>query len=98
MNGHLAFWVSVLGLGGAAAAGMVDLAYLYDDYVALAGSSIALSAGLAAYLYAKSFTPGALLAHGGNSGNAIYDFFMGRELNPRIGSFDLKSFVSFAQD
>lgn len=25
-------------------------------------------------------------------GNPIYDFFMGRELNPRIGSFDFKYF------
>ena len=27
-----------------------------------------------------------------NSGYFIYDFFMGHELNPRIGSFDLKFF------
>ncbi|XP_044925455.1 delta(14)-sterol reductase LBR isoform X2 [Mustela putorius furo] len=26
------------------------------------------------------------------NGNAIYDFFIGRELNPRIGTFDLKYF------
>lgn len=25
-------------------------------------------------------------------GNIFYDFFMGRELNPRIGNFDLKYF------
>lgn len=25
-------------------------------------------------------------------GNPLYDFFMGRELNPRIGNFDLKYF------
>ena len=25
-------------------------------------------------------------------GNPVYDFFIGRELNPRIGSFDLKFF------
>lgn len=29
---------------------------------------------------------------GGNTGNPIYDFFIGRELNPRIGSFDWKYF------
>ena len=28
----------------------------------------------------------------GSCGNPIYDFFIGRELNPRIGSFDLKFF------
>ena len=33
---------------------------------------------------------GALLAHGGRSGYLTYDFWMGRELNPRIGSFDFK--------
>lgn len=27
-----------------------------------------------------------------SSGNAVYDFFIGRELNPRIGTFDLKYF------
>lgn len=26
------------------------------------------------------------------TGYRIYDFFIGRELNPRIGSFDLKEF------
>jgi len=26
------------------------------------------------------------------SGNLVYDFFMGHELNPRIGSFDFKFF------
>ena len=26
------------------------------------------------------------------TGNPIYDFFMGRQLNPRIGSFDIKFF------
>ncbi|KAH9492700.1 Delta(14)-sterol reductase [Bulinus truncatus] len=32
------------------------------------------------------------LAPGGNTGNIIYDFFIGRELNPRIGPLDLKFF------
>ena len=33
-----------------------------------------------------------MLAKGGNTGNALYDFFIGRELNPRVGSLDLKYF------
>jgi len=33
-----------------------------------------------------------LLAMGGNSGNIIYDFYIGHELNPRIGNFDWKVF------
>lgn len=88
MNGHLAFWTSLAAL----AACRGDLSVLYDEYPALAGSSILLSTGLSVYLYATSFSPGALLAKGGNSGDAIYDFFIGRELNPRVGSFDLKQF------
>ena len=26
------------------------------------------------------------------AGHVLYDFFIGRELNPRLGSFDLKEF------
>ena len=50
------------------------------------------------YLYIRSFSPTALLALGGNSGNPIYDFWIGRELNPRVTipfvnhDFDLKVF------
>ena len=29
---------------------------------------------------------------GGNTGKRLYDFFIGRELNPRLGRFDLKEF------
>ncbi|KAF7354424.1 Glycosyltransferase family 2 protein [Mycena venus] len=43
--------------------------------------------------YAASFRSGALLALGGNTGNFIYDFYIGRELNPfSFGTFDLKTF------
>jgi len=70
----------------------MGLSCLYDHFPALAGASIVFSTALSAYVYSSSFTEGALLARGGDSGNAVYDFFIGRELNPRIGSFDLKSF------
>uniref|UniRef100_F6PT53 Delta(14)-sterol reductase TM7SF2 n=1 Tax=Equus caballus TaxID=9796 RepID=F6PT53_HORSE len=44
-------------------------------------------------LYLKALVaPASALAPGGNSGNPIYDFFLGRELNPRISSFDFKYF------
>ena len=33
-----------------------------------------------------------MLAKGGNTGNALYDFFIGRELNPRVFGLDLKYF------
>ena len=47
--------------------------------------SLVLSTGL----YTASFRQGLLLAVGGDSGHPIYDFFMGRELNPCWGSFVL---------
>jgi delta14-sterol reductase len=67
---------------------------LYDYYGDFAIASILLCTILSIYLYIKSFTPNALLAKGGNSGNTIYDFFIGRELNPRSinESFDWKEF------
>ncbi|XP_016063911.1 PREDICTED: delta(14)-sterol reductase isoform X1 [Miniopterus natalensis] len=44
-------------------------------------------------LYLKALlAPASALAPGGNSGNPVYDFFLGRELNPRICSFDCKYF------
>jgi hypothetical protein len=54
------------------------------------------AAALSLYLYASSFasggkrggkrTAGKQLAAGGNTGNRLYDFFIGRELNPRCAN------------
>jgi hypothetical protein len=63
-----------------------------DNYLPLLTASILLSSALSVYLYASSFLPGRLLAAGGTSGVPVYDFWMGRELNPRLGSLDLKEF------
>ena len=69
---------------------------LYKNYPELAFSSIVLCTILSFYLYISSFFPinttsnnkikkkQKILAVGGNSGNHIYDFWIGRELNPRI--------------
>jgi len=102
INGHLSFWVSMLLMGHAwpkfnssgsvVGFGPVPMAYAYDHFIQLAVATALLSYSLSLYLYFRSFKKGALLAEGGNSGNPIYDFFIGRELNPRIGWFDLKSF------
>ena len=59
---------------------------------------------LATYVYIASFTVKAndpskrALAEGGTSGNLIYDWYIGRELNPRInvpgfGDVDIKAFM-----
>eukprot|EP00747_Dinoflagellata_sp_TGD_P222326 gnl/TRDRNA2_/TRDRNA2_94041_c0_seq1.p1 gnl/TRDRNA2_/TRDRNA2_94041_c0~~gnl/TRDRNA2_/TRDRNA2_94041_c0_seq1.p1 ORF type:complete len:467 (-),score=66.84 gnl/TRDRNA2_/TRDRNA2_94041_c0_seq1:53-1453(-) len=103
LNGHLAFWVSLAVLflpwlpqfdsnGSFVGTRAMQLARIYDLYLGLATAAIVFSALLSTYLYARSFRPGAMLADGGHTGNHFYDFFIGRELNPRIGSFDLKCF------
>lgn len=68
------------------------LSWAYENYVPLLTSAIIFSALLSIYLYLSSFVKGRLLAGGGSSGVFIYDFYMGRELNPRIGNLDLKEF------
>lgn len=71
----------------------LNLSWLYDNYVPMMTAAILFSYFFALYLYARSFMAGTLLAEEGScSGNIIYEFFLGRELNPRIGSLDLKEF------
>ena len=82
---HVAFLVAYFYFG-------VPVSFVYDHYLALTAASIVFSLVLSLYLYLRSFRHGALLALGGNSGSVVYDWFIGRELNPRIGSFDWKLF------
>lgn len=106
MSGHLQFWICILAMGHAYplieehSSGVysvkgfmpLQLDLIYDHYMQLIVVSVIFSFALSAYLYARSFNKGAILAKGGDTGYAIYDFFIGRELNPRIGSFDWKEF------
>lgn len=100
LNAHLVFWVSFFGLFTAwpqftddwtfVGLGMAPFAILYDEMLAISTSLMIVSTVLSFYLYVTSFRPDAMLALGGNTGNHMHDFFIGRELNPRIGDFDLK--------
>lgn len=89
--------------------GRAPLTWLYDHYALLAFVTILYALCLSTYLYVKSYYPATtaaasssststlpllLLAAGGSSGNVVYDYFMGRELNPRSfhGTFDWKEF------
>lgn len=65
---------------------------LYDHWPGLLSASVVNAVVQACYVYAASFWGPKLLALGGNSGNPIFDWFIGRELNPRIGKFDIKTF------
>ena len=108
INGHLSFWVTLLLLDVAwpqwvdietgndvksiLVFGRAPMTWMYDHYATLAFVTIMWTISLSTCLYMKSFGKGLLLAVGGNSGNPFYDYFMGRELNPRFGSFDWKEF------
>ena len=82
---HAAFLVAYFYIG-------LPVSFVYDHYLALATAATLFSFLLSFYLYARSYRPAALLSLGGNSGNILYDWFMGRELNPRVGQFDWKIF------
>lgn len=70
----------------------VPVGFVYHRFLAFAVAAMLFSLILSVYLYVRSFRKGSLLALGGNSGNHVYDFFIGRELNPRNGPFDWKVF------
>ena len=76
--------------------GMYDIlpwTYAYHNFLQLLVASTVLSWVLSIYLYARALPRTEGLADGGHTGNHVYDFFIGRELNPRIwGDFDLKFF------
>ncbi|XP_032090108.1 delta(14)-sterol reductase TM7SF2-like [Thamnophis elegans] len=92
INGLYAVLVTAVMLGAGLARGL-RLSYIYDHILQLAFAATVLAFVLSALLYFKALlAPEAALAPSGNSGNLIYDFFMGHELNPRFGLFDLKVF------
>ncbi|XP_061756381.1 delta(14)-sterol reductase LBR isoform X4 [Nerophis ophidion] len=71
----------------------VDLTYIHSHFLQLSVAAFLISVLLSVYLYVRSLDAAPdQLALGGSSGNVIYDFFKGHELNPRIKDFDLKFF------
>ncbi|KIP08980.1 hypothetical protein PHLGIDRAFT_68417 [Phlebiopsis gigantea 11061_1 CR5-6] len=72
--------------------GPQSFTFIYEKWVGLMTASLIMSVLQGLYCYALSYYGEKVLALGGNSGNPFYDFFIGRELNPSIGSFDIKSF------
>ncbi|KAF8070897.1 5-methyltetrahydropteroyltriglutamate--homocysteine methyltransferase [Scenedesmus sp. PABB004] len=91
-----AFPVFVIVYGTAAllsfGTGSLDLTWAAANFVPLTTAAILASTALAAAAYGASFARGALLAPGGARGVRVYDFWMGRELNPRVGGVDVKEF------
>uniref|UniRef100_A0A8C8VNP2 Delta(14)-sterol reductase LBR n=1 Tax=Pelusios castaneus TaxID=367368 RepID=A0A8C8VNP2_9SAUR len=92
INGFYAFVLTAAAVGTSLYC-EIELHYLYDHFLQFAVSAAIFSVLLSIYLYVRSLkAPKEELSPGGNSGNFVYDFFVGRELNPRIGNFDLKYF------
>ncbi|ODQ81280.1 hypothetical protein BABINDRAFT_175047 [Babjeviella inositovora NRRL Y-12698] len=88
-------WVSTAGE-------MPELQFIYNNIAQLTGTTIVFSFLLAVFVHVCSYLPlraangkntrERILAVGGNTGNQIFDWFIGRELNPRIGAWDIKLF------
>ncbi|GAU88600.1 hypothetical protein RvY_01270 [Ramazzottius varieornatus] len=71
----------------------LQLYRLFEIIWPMASVACGLCFALSVYLYIRAlFRRTDELAQHGMSGNHIYDFFMGRELNPRTGKFDWKYF------
>jgi len=91
LNGHFAFWVTVVSL-------LLSCQYLstvYDVYFELMTASVLISFIASTCLFVASFRGGGaraqLSSNISNSESRLYDFFIGRELNPRLWEFfDLK--------
>ncbi|KAJ3476990.1 hypothetical protein NLG97_g8961 [Lecanicillium saksenae] len=75
--------------------------FISENYLQLLTASILISYAIATFVYVRSFSVKAgnaenrELAAGGHTGNLLYDWFIGRELNPRvtipiIGEVDIK--------
>jgi Delta14-sterol reductase len=93
------FETSLMLLGGLSmgtflyGANFVVWTYIWDNFTQIYIANFLLATATSIFVYLRSFSiphPGQPnphhreLAAGGHSGNILYDFFIGRELNPRI--------------
>lgn len=78
--------------------------FITDQYLQIMTANIILAFAISLYVYAKSFGVKSgnsdlrELAPGGHTGNVVYDFYIGRELNPRVqlpffGEIDIKAWL-----
>ncbi|KAK7749274.1 erg24, C-14 sterol reductase [Diatrype stigma] len=80
--------------------------FITDNYLQLLTTNLIIAYSLSVWVYIRSFsvkppgqnTDNRELAAGGHTGNLIYDFYIGRELNPRVtlpilGEIDIKSYM-----
>ena len=98
LNGMSVLLVTILLTGVGIHTETLDLQWVHANFLALLTAGVGFAFLFSFVLYFGSFTTTKkgkqkILAKGGDTGNYLYDFFIGRELNPRIGNmFDLKVF------
>ncbi|XP_030872128.2 delta(14)-sterol reductase LBR isoform X2 [Gorilla gorilla gorilla] len=91
LNGFYAFILTSAVIGTSLFQG-VEFHYVYSHFLQFALAATVFCVVLSVYLYMRSLKAPRNDLSPASSGNAVYDFFTGRELNPRIGTFDLKYF------
>lgn len=91
LNGFYAFVLTAAVVGASLFWG-TELCYVHTHFLQFALAATVFSVVLSVYLYARSLKAPRDALSPASSGNVVYDFFIGRELNPRIGAFDLKYF------
>ncbi|XP_046848396.1 LOW QUALITY PROTEIN: delta(14)-sterol reductase TM7SF2-like [Xenia sp. Carnegie-2017] len=92
LNGLYALFISVATFWAGFYFKLPIAQFIRDKFLALMTHALLLSLAVSIYLLIKSSIENTGLSTLGNTGNLIYDFFMGRQLNPRIGNLDLKFF------
>jgi len=91
LNGFFALMLSAIGFA-ACIYFKVNVALVYDTFIGIITATMLWSVTIAIIVYVMARKQKKGLAPGGNTGNVIYDFFMGHQLNPRWGKFDFKFF------
>lgn len=101
-------FLAILGVGTAVyGASFPVYTFIWDNYIQIISANMLIAFGLATYVYVNSFSirpgkptvpPHRELAAGGISGSVIYDWFMGRELNPPVwipglGYVEIKTYM-----
>ncbi|XP_065832909.1 delta(14)-sterol reductase TM7SF2-like [Oscarella lobularis] len=93
MNGLLSLIVSV-GVFGALWYYRQPVTFVYDHFLEMITAVSIVAFVLSVVAHSMSLQRGVMLSEYGNSGNFLYDFFMGRALNPRIASvLDMKMLI-----
>ncbi|KAL9953546.1 hypothetical protein ACROYT_G040979 [Oculina patagonica] len=90
-NGFIALMLSVHAFA-ACIYFKVPVTLVYDCFIGIITATLLWSVMVAVIVYVMARKQKKGLSPGGNTGNVIYDFFMGHQLNPRWGKFDFKFF------